>query len=116
MTLTSFILDDALYGHQRAYNALRLAGALTGREDQQVGVLLMADSVGGAKSGQKVSEGLHNLQRMLDKVPRKGEVALCRTGMDACALCDADLIQRVQLGTLAVLAEWTAPADKVLAF
>jgi uncharacterized protein involved in oxidation of intracellular sulfur len=31
-----FILNDAPYGNERAYNGLRLAGALAGRPDHRV--------------------------------------------------------------------------------
>lgn len=56
MTSTLFILNDAPYGNERAYNGLRLAGALAAKEDQSVRLFLMADAVGCAKSGQKVPE------------------------------------------------------------
>jgi uncharacterized protein involved in oxidation of intracellular sulfur len=54
---TLFILNDAPYGNERAYNALRLAVAVAGREGQQVRLFLMADAVTCAKGGQKVPEG-----------------------------------------------------------
>jgi len=65
MSSTLFILNDAPYGNERAYNALRLAGALAGKEGQAVRVFLMADAVACAKSGQKVPEGYYNVQLML---------------------------------------------------
>ncbi|MBI1905879.1 MAG: DsrE family protein [Rhodocyclales bacterium] len=116
MPSTLFIINDAPYGNERAYNALRLAGALAGREEQQVRVFLMADAVGCAKVGQKVPEGYYNVQIMLGKVLRKGEVALCGTCMDARGLTDADLAEGARRSTLNELAEWTADADKVLVF
>jgi uncharacterized protein involved in oxidation of intracellular sulfur len=116
VTSTLFILNDAPYGNERAYNALRLAGALTARDDQHVRVFLLADAVGCAKAGQKVPEGYYNLQAMLGKVLRKGEVALCGTCMDARGLTAGELVEGARQGTLAQLAEWTAEADKVLVF
>lgn len=44
-TTTLFIINDAPYGNERAYNALRLARALAGKDDQRVYVFLMADAV-----------------------------------------------------------------------
>lgn len=79
MTSTLFIVNDAPYGNERAYNALRLAGTLAAREGQSVRLFLMADAVGCAKNGQKVPEGYYNVQLMLGKVLRKGEVGLCGT-------------------------------------
>lgn len=116
MAITLFILNDAPYGNERAYNALRLAGALAGEADQQVRLFLMADAVGCAKSGQKVPEGYYNIQLMLAKTLRKGEVALCGTCMDARGLTEADMLDGARRSTLAELAQWTAEADKVLVY
>jgi uncharacterized protein involved in oxidation of intracellular sulfur len=116
MTSTLFILNDAPYGNERAYNGLRLAGALAAKENQSVRLFLMADAVGCAKSGQKVPEGYYNVQIMLGKVARKGEVGLCGTCMDARAVRDEELIDGTRRSTLAQLADWTAEADKVLVF
>lgn len=111
-----FVLNDAPYGNERAYNGLRLAGALAAREGQQVRVFLMADAVGCAKAGQKVPEGYYNLQLMLGKVLRGGEVALCGTCMDARGLAESELVEGARRSTLAQLADWTVEADKVLVF
>jgi uncharacterized protein involved in oxidation of intracellular sulfur len=116
MTSTLFVLNDAPYGNERAYNGLRLAGALAAKEDQSVRLFLMADAVGCAKNGQKVPEGYYNVQIMLGKVARKGEVGLCGTCMDARGLRDEELMDGARRGTLAQLADWTAEADKVLVF
>ena len=111
-----FIVNDAPYGNERAYNALRLAGALAGRDGVQVRMFLMADAVGCAKAGQKVPEGYYSVQLMLGKVLRKGEVALCGTCMDARGITEAEVVEGARRSTLAQLADWTAEADKVLVF
>ncbi len=116
MAATLFILNDAPYGNERAYNALRLAAALAGKEGQQVRLFLLADAVGCAKSGQKAPEGYYNVQLMLGKVLRKGEVALCGTCMDARGLRDDEVIEGARRGTQAQLADWSVEADKVLVF
>lgn len=116
MQSTLFIINDAPYGNERAYNALRLAGVLACRGDLQVRIFLMADAVGCAKAGQKVPEGYYNIQLMLAKVLRKGEVALCGTCMDARGVTDADMAEGARRSTLNELAQWTADADKVLVF
>jgi uncharacterized protein involved in oxidation of intracellular sulfur len=115
MTFTLFIVNDAPYGNERAYNALRLAGAVGAREGQAVRLFLMADAVTCAKAGQKVPEGYYNVQLMLGKV-RKGEVGLCGTCMDARGLRDEELMEGAKRSTLAQLADWTVEADKVLVF
>jgi uncharacterized protein involved in oxidation of intracellular sulfur len=111
-----FVINDAPYGNERAYNALRLAGALSAKDDVHVRVFLLADAVGCAKAGQKVPEGFYNVQLMLGKVIRKGEVALCGTCMDARGLSESELIEGAKRSTLAQLADWTIEADKVLVF
>jgi uncharacterized protein involved in oxidation of intracellular sulfur len=116
MSKLLFIVNDAPYGSERAYNALRLAGALTSRENVAVRVFLMADAVGCAKNLQKVPEGYYNIQLMLAKVIRKGGVALCGTCMDARGLHDTELIEGARRSTLNELADWTLEADKVLVF
>ncbi|MDO8439751.1 MAG: DsrE family protein [Polaromonas sp.] len=116
MSATLFILNEAPYGSERAYNALRLAGVLSAREGQHVRIFLLADAVGCARSGQKVPEGYYNVQLMLGKVLRKGEVALCGTCMDARGMTEPEIIEGARRSTLAQLADWTVEADKVLVF
>ncbi len=53
---TLFILNDAPYGNERSYNALRLAGALSKVEGEEVKVFLIEDAASRAKGGQKVPE------------------------------------------------------------
>ncbi|MEY3954011.1 MAG: hypothetical protein RLZZ397_891, partial [Pseudomonadota bacterium] len=79
-------------------------------------LFLMADSVACAKAGQKVPEGYYNIELMLGKVLRKGDVALCETCMDARGLKDEELIEGSHRSTLAQLADWTVSADKVLVY
>lgn len=111
-----FVLNDAPYGNERTYNALRLAGALVAKDGIQLRVFLMADAVHTAKAGQKVPDGYYNLQLMLGKVLRKGEVALCGTCMDARGIKDEELIEGARRSTLAQLAEWTIDAEKVMVY
>lgn len=111
---TLFILNDAPYGTERSYNALRLARALTKMEGEQVRVFLMGDSVACAKAGQKVPDGYYNAGDMLRMVG--GEVGLCGTCMDARGLSDEQIVDGARRSTLKELAEWTAAADKVLVF
>lgn len=116
MSKLLFIVNDAPYGNERAYNALRLAGALATRENVQIRLFLMADAVGCAKDQQKVPEGYYNIQLMLAKIVRKGEVALCGTCMDARGLGESELIEGARRSTLNELADWTLDAEKVLVF
>ncbi len=112
------IVNDPPYGTERVYNGLRLAHALQKKEPQsRVTVFLMADSVVGAKAGQKTPDGYYNVERMLKRVlAGKGEVLLCGTCMDARGLDDASILSGARRSTMDELAAATAEADKVLVF
>ena len=117
MTSTLFILNDAPYGNERAYNGLRLAGALTAKEGQSVRLFLMADAVGCAKAGQKLPQGYYNVELMLRGPSRHGApIGVCGTCMDARGLTEAELAEGTHRGTLEELTDWTQWADKVLVF
>lgn len=112
-----FILNDAPYGSERSYNGLRLAGALSKAEGEEVKLFLLGDAAACAKRGQKVAEGFYNIQLMLGRVVRnKADVGVCGTCMDARAITDAELMEGTRRSTLAELTAWTQWADKVIAF
>ncbi len=114
---TLFILNDAPYGTERPYNALRLAGSLSKVEGEEVKVFLLGDAASCAKSGQKVPEGFYNVQVMLGRVVRnRAEIGVCGTCMDARGIAEAELIEGTHKGTMAELTAWTQWADKVLVF
>ena len=69
------ILNDACYGIERSYNALRLATALSRREDAEVRVFLMGDAVTCGKRGQKTATGFYNVERMLRSIVENGALA-----------------------------------------
>jgi len=70
-----FIINDAPYGDERPYNALRLANNLIKREGTQVMVFLTADGVFCARKGQKTPDGYYNLERMVKALAARGKVA-----------------------------------------
>lgn len=70
-----FIINDAPYGNERPYNALRLAMNLAKQPDASVQVFLVGDGVNCAVAGQKTPNGYYNLERMLQSIVRKGLVA-----------------------------------------
>ena len=114
---TLFILNDAPYGNERSYNALRLAGTLSKAEGEEVKVFLIGDAASCAKSGQKVPEGFYNIEVMLGRVVRQGgEVGVCGTCMDARAITDPGLMEGTHRSSLAELTSWTQWAGKVIVF
>jgi uncharacterized protein involved in oxidation of intracellular sulfur len=111
------ILNDPPYGTERSYNALRLAGALAKRPEQEVRLFLMGDGAACARAGQKVPQGFYNLGRMLQVVlQNRGTAGVCGSCMDARGLQDADLVEGARRSSLEELAEWTLWADRVLVF
>ena len=70
-----FIINNAPYGDERPYNALRLAMNLVKREDTQVKVFLTADGIVCARKGQKTPDGYYNIERMIKFIASKGKVA-----------------------------------------
>jgi uncharacterized protein involved in oxidation of intracellular sulfur len=70
-----FIVNDAPYGSERPYNALRLALDLVKRPEVQVRIFLIGDGVNCALAGQKTPDGYYNVERMLKSIARRGEVA-----------------------------------------
>ena len=68
------VINDAPYGSERPFNALRLALALIKRS-AKVRIFLMADAVNCAIAGQKTPTGYYNIERMVKSVAQRGEVA-----------------------------------------
>jgi uncharacterized protein involved in oxidation of intracellular sulfur len=113
---TLFVLNDQPYGTERSYNALRLAGALTKREGEEVRVFL-GDAVSCAKAGQSVPQGYYNINRMLQAVIlKRAAVGVCGSCMDARGIKEVELLESTRRSSLEELADWTQWADKVLVF
>ena len=112
------ILNDAPYGSEKAYNALRMA--MTLQKDQhevQVQVFLMADAVTCALRNQSTPQGYYNVERMLRSIITKGgQIKACGSCSDARGLRDLALIDGVEISTMSQLVQWTVEADKVLTF
>ena len=71
-----FILNEAPYGSEKTYNALRLAISLQKNQpDTKISEFLMADAVTAALSAQGTPLGYYNIERMLKSViTRCGQV------------------------------------------
>jgi len=112
-----FILNEAPYGGERSYNALRLVRQLLKGDGNEVKVFLMGDAVSAAKGGQKVPQGYYNAGDMLNMAKRSGaEISVCATCIDARGIAEGDLVEAAARGTLEILGTWTVWADKVLVF
>lgn len=113
-----FIINDAPYGSEKAYNALRMAFAL--QKDQvevEIRIFLMADAVTCALPTQATPQGYYNIERMLKAVINKGgQVKVCGTCSEARGLKELALLEGVEISTMSQLAQWTVEADKILTF
>jgi uncharacterized protein involved in oxidation of intracellular sulfur len=113
-----FIINDASYGSEKAYNALRMAITLQKeQEDIEIRIFLMADAVSCAPPSQVTPQGYYNIERMLKAVIHRGAQAkACRTCCDARGLRNLALLEGVEISTMSQLTQWTVEADKVLTF
>lgn len=111
------VLNDAPYGTERSYNALRLAVSLVKREDVETRVFALGDAVGCAVAGQKVPEGYYHLERIIGVLARRGGAfGCCGTCMDARGIGEALLVEGARRSSMEELTDWTLWADKVVTF
>lgn len=111
------ILNGPAYGADETFNAVRLAVALSRRDDAEVRVFLMGDAVTCAVAGQRTPDGYYALDRMLKGFARRGgQIACCGTCLDARGLSEDNLIEEAPRSTMEELAAWTVEADDVLTF
>ena len=114
-----FVLNDPPYGTERSYNGIRYARELLKNTaaGNELRVFLIGDAAACAKAGQKDKQDYDNLESMLQILLRHGAgVGVCGTCMDARGMADADLVTGAVRGSMALLAEWTGWADKVIVF
>lgn len=113
-----FIINDAPYGSEKAYNALRMAMTLQKEHlDVEVLVFLLADAVTCALPNQKTPQGYYNIERMLKAVINKGgQVKACGGCSEARGIHERTLLAGVEISTMRQLTQWTVEADKVLTF
>jgi uncharacterized protein involved in oxidation of intracellular sulfur len=112
------IINDAPYGTEKAYNALRIANQL-GKEHEtaEVRIFLMADAVGCALANQTTPNGYYNIGRMLKlSLNKAAKVKICGSCADARGLNNAQLIEGTEISTMAELTNWVVDSDKVLVF
>jgi len=110
------IVNGPAYGSDETYNAIRLAVALSRREDVQARLFLMGDAVTCAATGKSSPEGCADLEQIMRRLLHQGEVLLCGACMDARALTEDEICEGARRSSMGELAERTARADKVIVF
>jgi uncharacterized protein involved in oxidation of intracellular sulfur len=115
----TMILQNAPYGDEKTWNALRLAKALIAATvGMKVNIFLLGDAVTAAKKGQKTPEGYYNLETMLKELIGQGvTVVACRTCVNARGLTPEELVEGARIGTtVGDLAQWVKESQKILTF
>jgi uncharacterized protein involved in oxidation of intracellular sulfur len=113
------IINDAPYGTEKAYNALRMAITLQKEhaEDVEIKIFLLADGVFCALPNQTTPNGFYNIERMLKIVVRNGgEIKSCGGCSQARGIDKTPFIEGVSLSNMKEFAQWTLDCDKVLTF
>ncbi len=112
------VINDAPYGTEKAYNALRMAMTLQKKHAEvEVRIFLLADAVGCAIPNQKTPNGYYNIERMLKSVVNKGGlVKACGSCSEARGISELKLIEGVEISNMKEFSGWTVEADKVLTF
>lgn len=112
------LINDAPYGGEKPYNAMRLANQL-GKDhpETEVRIFLMADAVTCAIADQNTPNGYYNIERMLKLALSKGaKVKICGGCADARGLENAPRIEGTELSSMAELTSWVMDSDKTLVF
>lgn len=111
-------INDAPYGCEKMYNALRLAMKLPQEHpNTEVRLFLVADAVTGALPNQSTPPGYYNVERILKAVISKGgQVKICGTCAEARGIDKLGLIEGAEISTMSQLAQWVVDLDKVLTF
>ncbi len=112
------IINDAPYGSDRTYNALRTAMALQkGERDVELFVFLFADAVTALLKDQQTTQGFYNIERMLRSIIKKGgRVSYCGSCAGFRGLENLDLIEGAEKGNMDLLADWIVQAQQVIPF
>lgn len=113
-----FIINEAPYGNEKMYNALRLAHQLKKNDPEtDIRVFLMADAVTAALPNQETPNGYYNVARMLQLVLNHGgAIKLCGSCVQARGLAGLTLLEGVEMSNMPELATWTTGSDRVLVF
>src|SRR4030043_1289822 len=96
------IINDAPYGSEKPYNALRMAMMLQKEhaETVEVRIFLMADAVTCALPNQTTPQGYYNIERMLKAVINKGgQIKACGTCSEARGVKGLALGECVEIST-----------------
>ena len=113
------IINDAPYGTEKAYNALRMAMTLQKEhaDSVEIKIFLLADAVFCGLPNQTTPNGYYNIERMLKSIIAGGaRVKICGSCAEARGLKSAQLIKGAEISNMSALAEWVVDSDKAMTF
>ncbi|QQX82674.1 DsrE family protein [Shewanella sp. KX20019] len=112
------IVNDAPYGSERLFNALRLAIQLNEQDSPpaKLSLFLLSDAITAVLPKQNPTEG-YNIQQMLEIViAQNTQVKFCGSCMHARGLTKLAVIDGCEVATMDDLAQWVLMADKTVTF
>ncbi len=112
------IVNDAPYGSEKLFNALRLAIQLNEQDYSpvRVSLFLLSDAITAVLPKQHPVEG-YNIQQMLEiAIAQKTQVKFCGSCMHARGLTELTVIDGCEMATMDDLAQWVLVADKTITF
>ena len=116
MNTVTIVLQDAPYGNEKVWNALRLTQALV-TVGSKVRIFLYGDSVTAARNGQNPPRGYYNIGEMIEGLIDKGvEVRACLTCTNARGLKQEDFVHGAIIGKTLDLANWIHEGGQVMVF
>ncbi len=69
--MITFILNNAPYGTEKSYNALKMVLSLV-KQKELVRIFMLDDGIFNAVKNQKTPAGYYNIERMLKSLIRRG--------------------------------------------
>jgi tRNA 2-thiouridine synthesizing protein D len=113
----TLIINEAPYGKERAYTAIRFAWTCD-VEGHKVRIFLLENGVYLAKKNQSPAENVapNTGKNLAELIEGGAEVKACGVCMQARGLSESDLISGVKSATMHELVEWTTTSDKVIVF
>ena len=116
MNTVTIVLQDAPYGNEKVWNALRLSQALL-TTGTKVRIFLYGDSVISAKKGHNPPKGYYNISEMIKGLIDKDvPVFSCLTCTNARGLTQEDFVEGAVVGKTIDLARWISEGGQVMVF
>jgi len=122
MATITVVVGDPPYGKQRVYTALRFS-LVALHEGHQANLFILEDAVFAAKRGQRPPEmpvgdaGMPNCEELLRASIQEGlKVKACRACSAERGLSQEEMVEDVEMATMADLVDWVVNSDKTVTF